>query len=165
MKPEEDLIDQETGGSLKSFGKTLKKGIVSGAKDVGKALSSEKAINTYKKLGHYGLDIGLPAALGLAGEALGGPVGAAADQVHSRTGFGLRKIGEKSVGKGFFKGVKKLTGINKTAIVKTAKRIGKEVVSNSAAIAGEAITAYTENPALGASTKYAIVKGRAQSNR
>ena len=43
--------------------------------------------------------------------------------------------------------------------MKTAKRIGKEVVSNSAALAGEAITAYTGNPALGASTKYAIEKG------
>ena len=168
LKPEEDVMDMETGGSLKSFGRTLKRGIVSGANDVGKTLSSEKAMNTYKKLGHYGLDIGVPAALGLAGEALGGPVGAAAaaslgsiaaDQVHNRTGFGLRKIGEKSVGEGFFKGVKKLTGVNKTAIVKTAKRIGKEVVSNSAALAGEAITAYTGNPALGISTKIAIEKG------
>ena len=47
LKSKEDVIDRETGGSLKSFGKTLKKGIVSGAKDLGKALSSEKAMNTY----------------------------------------------------------------------------------------------------------------------
>ena len=74
----------------------------------------------------------------------------AADQIANRTRF-------KS--KGFFKRIKKLTGINKTDIIKTAKRIGKEVVSNSAALAGEAITAYTGNPVLGASTKHAIEKG------
>ena len=56
-------------------------------------------MNTYKKFGNYGIDIGLPAVLGLAGEALGGSAEAAAaaslgsvaaDQVHSRTDFGLR---------------------------------------------------------------------------
>ena len=43
--------------------------------------------------------------------------------------------------------------------MKTAKRIGKEVDSSSAAIAGEAVTAYTKNSVLGASTKVAIKKG------
>jgi hypothetical protein len=183
LKPDEDLLDVETGGSLKSFGKTLKKGITKGAKDVGDALTSRKAINTYKKIGQYGLDIGVPAVLGVAGEMLGGPAGAAAasslgsiaaDQVHSRTGFGIKKgmrrVGaprgarlaydaEEEVGKGFFKAVKKITGVNKTAIVKTAKSIGKAVVDTSADVAGEAITAYTGNPLLGAAASTAIKKG------
>jgi hypothetical protein len=171
LKPEEDLMDIETGGSLKSFGRTLKKGITKGAKDVGDALSSRQAINTYKKIGQYGLDIGVPAVLGLAGEMVGGPAGAAAaaslgsiaaDQVHSRTGFGLRKLtkrAESQVGLGFFKGLKKVTGINKKDVVKTAKSIGKKVVDTSAEVAGEAITAYTGNPLLGAAATTAIKKG------
>jgi hypothetical protein len=44
-------------------------------------------------------------------------------------------------------------------IVKAAKKVGKDVVSNNAALAGEAITPYTGNPALGANTRYAIEKG------
>ena len=62
-------------------------------------------------------------------------------------------------GKGFFKAVKRVTGINKTAIIKTAKKIGKEFVDVGAEVAGEAITAYTGNPMLGAVATTAIKKG------
>jgi hypothetical protein len=177
LKPDEDLLDVETGGSLKSFGRTLKKG----ATKVGDTLSSRKAINTYKKIGQYGLDIGVPILASVAGEMLGGPVGAvagealgqvAADQVHSRTGFGvkkgMRRVGaprgarlayDDMEGKGFFKAVKKITGVNKKDIVKTAKVVGKQFVDASAEVAGEAITAYTGNPLLGAAASTAIKKG------
>jgi hypothetical protein len=152
-----------------------------GATKVGDTLSSRKAINTYKKIGQYGLDIGVPILASVAGEMLGGPVGAvagealgqvAADQVHSRTGFGvkkgMRRVGaprgarlayDDMEGKGFFKAVKKITGVNKKDIVKTAKVVGKQFVDASAEVAGEAITAYTGNPLLGAAASTAIKKG------
>ena len=148
LKPDEDLLQETQGGkiSLKSIGKTLGKT----ARDVGgvykKAFTSDDAMKTYRQLGHYGLDIGVPILAGVAGEMLGGPAGAAAgsalgsiaaDQIGRRTGY--------SQGKGFYKALKKYTGINKTDVKKTAKsmaRIGAEV-------AGEAITAYTGNPMAG----------------
>ena len=181
LKPDEDLLDVETGGSLKSFGRTLKRGITRGASEVGDALTSRQALNTYRKMGEYGVDIGIPILAGVAGEMLGGPAGAAAgsalgsiaaDQISSRTGRGvkkgMRRIGapmgarlayDDMEGRGFFKAVKKITGINKTAIVKTAKQVGKQFVDAGAEVAGEAITAYTGNPLLGAAATTAIKKG------
>jgi len=52
-------------------------------------------------------------------------------------------------GSGLFKTIKKVTGINKKAIVSVAKDVGKTAVRVGAKAAGEAITAYTGNPALG----------------
>ena len=83
--------------------------------------------------------LGIPILAGVVGEMLGGPAGAAAgsalgsvaaDQINSRTCFGIKKgmrrVGaprgarlaydDLEEGKGFFKAVKKITGINKTAI-------------------------------------------------
>ena len=104
LKPDEDLLDVETGGSLKSFGKTLKRGITKAgntisnvAQDAGDALTSRQAMNTYNQLGHYGVDIGIPILAGVAGEMLGGPAGAAAgsalgsvaaDRIN-RSGYGI----------------------------------------------------------------------------
>jgi hypothetical protein len=148
LKPDEDLLQETQGGkiSLKSIGKTLGKT----ARDTGsvlkKTFASDDAMKTYRQLGHYGLDVGVPILAGVAGEMLGGPAGAAAgaalgeiaaDQIGKRTGY--------SQGKGFYKALKKYTGINKTDVKKTAKsmaRVGAEV-------AGEAITAYTGNPMAG----------------
>lgn len=149
LKPDEDLLQETQGGkiSLKSIGRTLGKT----AKDTGsvlkKTFASDDAMKTYRQLGHYGLDVGVPILAGVAGEMLGGPAGAAAgaamgeiaaDQIGKRTGF--------SKGKGFYKGLKKLTGINKTDVKKTAKSMAKV----GAQVAGEAIAAYTGNPMAGA---------------
>jgi hypothetical protein len=148
LKPDEDLLQETQGGkiSLKSIGKTLGKT----ARDVGgvykKAFTSDDAMKTYRQLGHYGLDIGVPILAGVAGEMLGGPAGAAAgsalgsmaaDQIGRRTGY--------SQGKGFYKFLKKTTGINKQDVKKTAKSMARV----GAQVAGEAITAYTGNPMAG----------------
>lgn len=56
LKPNEDLMEESMEGgkiSLKSIGKSISKGF----KDVGKALSSKKAINTYKEIGKEVLPI------------------------------------------------------------------------------------------------------------
>lgn len=53
-------------------------------------------------------------------------------------------------GAGFFKSLKKWTGINKTEVINSAKKIGKEAVQHGAEVAGTAIGAYLGNPAMGA---------------
>jgi hypothetical protein len=52
-------------------------------------------------------------------------------------------------GGGFFKSLKKYTGINKTAVISSAKRIGKEVIEHGSEVAGTAIGAYLGDPAMG----------------
>lgn len=52
-------------------------------------------------------------------------------------------------GGGFFKALKKYTGINKSGVIAGAKRIGKEVIEHGAEVAGTAIGAYMGDPAMG----------------
>ena len=52
-------------------------------------------------------------------------------------------------GGGFFKALKKYTGINKTAVISGAKKIGKEVLEVGSEVAGTAIGAYLGDPAMG----------------
>jgi hypothetical protein len=53
-------------------------------------------------------------------------------------------------GSGFFKTLKKTTGIGKTQFISGAKKIGKNVLSEASQVAGQALTAYTGNPMAGA---------------
>lgn len=53
-------------------------------------------------------------------------------------------------GSGFFRTLKKWTGIGKTQFLGEAKKIGKKVVSTGAMAVGEAVGAYTGNPVAGA---------------
>jgi hypothetical protein len=53
-------------------------------------------------------------------------------------------------GTGFFKTLKKWTGINKTDVIKGAKKIGKEAIKHGSVVAGTAIGAYMGNPMAGA---------------
>jgi len=52
-------------------------------------------------------------------------------------------------GTGFFKALKKYTGINKTSVIAGAKKIGKEVLEVGSEVAGTAIGAYLGDPAMG----------------
>jgi len=58
-------------------------------------------------------------------------------------------MGTEKKGSGFFKGLKKTTGIGKAQFISEAKNIGKEVVHRGSSVVGTAITAYTGNPMLG----------------
>lgn len=58
-------------------------------------------------------------------------------------------MGTEKKGSGFFKGLKKTTGIGKQQFISEAKNIGKEVVHRGSSVVGTAITAYTGNPMLG----------------
>jgi hypothetical protein len=52
-------------------------------------------------------------------------------------------------GSGFFKTLKKTTGVGKTQFISGAKKIGKNVLSEASQVAGQALTAYTGNPMAG----------------
>ena len=53
-------------------------------------------------------------------------------------------------GTGFFKTLKKWTGINKSDVIRGAKKIGKEAIKHGSVVAGTAIGAYMGNPMAGA---------------
>lgn len=57
--------------------------------------------------------------------------------------------GTEREGSGFFRGLKKTTGVGKKQFLEEAKSIGKEVVHNGSTAVGSAISAYTGNPVLG----------------
>jgi len=61
-------------------------------------------------------------------------------------------------GTGFFKSLKKFTGINKTDFLKTAKSAGKHLVEKGAEAVGTAVGAYTGNPQMGAVLSKALAK-------
>lgn len=61
-------------------------------------------------------------------------------------------------GSGFFKTLKKWTGVGKTQFLNGAKQIGKEVVSKGAMAVGEAVGAYTGNPVAGHALGMALSK-------
>jgi len=61
-------------------------------------------------------------------------------------------------GSGFFKSLKKLTGINKTDIIGSAKKAGKELVKHGAKAVEGAIGAYTGNPLLARTIATAVEK-------
>lgn len=61
-------------------------------------------------------------------------------------------------GTGFFKTLKKYTGINKSDVISTAKNIGKSVVQHGAEAVGTALGAYMGNPAAGEAMGHAIGK-------
>ena len=65
-------------------------------------------------------------------------------------------------GKGFFKAVKKYTGINKSDIVREAKSAGKQLVQHGSEALGTAVGTYFGNPQAGAMIGHAV--GRAGSD-
>jgi hypothetical protein len=95
------------------------------------------------------IDIGanyvLPAAGGVVGELLGGPMGGVAGA--TMAGVAGKYIDEAAARKGYglYKKLNKV-GISK----KDVKSAGKVLVKQAAKVGGEAITAYTGNPAAGA---------------
>jgi hypothetical protein len=109
-----------------------------------------------KDLIDIGTNMVLPAAGGVAGELLlGGPVGAAVGSTVA--GVAGKYIGEAAERKGYglYKKLSKV-GISK----KMAKSAGKKLLKEAAKAGGEALTAYTGNPAAGmAFEKVAVTAG------
>ena len=171
LKPEEDIVAMTEGGkvSLKSIGKTLGKT----ARDVGKVYADTGKVikrgfdrtmvdsglgkNIASNLIDVGANILLPAALGgvsmlagdptgISGNVVGSIAGKYIDEAAARKGYGMKP----RQGKGFFKTLKKVTGINKKDVVKVAKNVGKQAARVGAQVAGEALSEYTGNPMAGA---------------
>jgi hypothetical protein len=66
-------------------------------------------------------------------------------------------------GTGFFKTLKKYTGINKSDVISSAKNIGKSVVQHGAEAVGTALGAYMGNPVAGEAIGHAIGKAGASA--
>jgi hypothetical protein len=148
LKPEEDFYTMTEGGkvSFKSIGKSIKKGFTKGADVIKKGFNKEIVQSGIgDQIATSLIDAGIPAVLGVAGEALGGPAGGVAGSV---VGDMVAKRIEKTRGKGFFKSLSKV-GIKKKDFIKGAKTAGIAVATMGAKAAGDAITAYTGNKQAG----------------
>jgi hypothetical protein len=139
LKPDEDLIDAMTGGSLKSIGKKLAKTLIPVATDVI-----------------------LPTALGGLSMALGDPTGISGavasnlvkkliDRKMEKKGRGVKP---KKIVKKISKFVKK---IGKNPLI---KELGKTVLEEGASAVGDALTAYTGNPAASIALDKSVKKSR-----
>lgn len=116
---------------------------------------------------------------GMSGQIVGSIAGRELDKLASKAGYGImsqadakkkymalirsmRGMSEgekmKIKGSGFFKELKKWTGIGKSKFIKGAKKIGKDVLATGAMLAGEAVTAKTGNPVAGAMVQASIEK-------
>jgi hypothetical protein len=139
LKPDEDLIDAMTGGSLKSIGKKLAKTLIPVATDVV-----------------------LPTALGGLSMALGDPTGisgaVASNLVKKLIDRKMEKKGQgvkpKKIVKKISKFVKK---IGKNPLI---KELGKTVLEEGSAAVGDALTAYTGNPGASMALEKSVKKSR-----
>lgn len=108
---------------------------------------------------------------GMSGQMVGQVAGQQLDRLAEKHGYGItsqadakkkymalirsmRGMSEaeknKIKGSGFFKTLKKWTGVGKTQFLKGAKQMGKEAVKVGSMAIGEAVGAYTGNPVAGA---------------
>jgi len=155
LKPEEDIVAMTEGGkvSLKKLGKTISKGVSKGA-DVVKRGFNKTIVDSGvgKQIARELIDVGtkyvLPEGLSALSMLAGDPTGMSGQIVGDYAGDRLDRYAA-SKGYGLFKTIKKVTGVNKKTIVKAAKDVGKTAVRVGAKAAGEALTAYTGNPAAG----------------
>ena len=162
LKPEEDLVAMTEGGkvSLKSIGKKLKKAtydVGSAYKDTGNVIKRgfDKTIvdsGVGKEIARQLIDVGtkyvLPEGLSALSMMAGDPTGMSGQIIGDMAGERLNALAARK-GYGLFKTIKKVTGVNKKAIVGAAKSVGKTAVRVGAQAAGEALSAYTGNPAAG----------------
>lgn len=177
VMPSEDLMEVMEGGKLGSIkgtifdrkfkspaelrdtfgvtaigkaGKAGAKGVVNTAGVVKRGFNREiRDSGVGKEIAKDLIDIGanyvLPAAGGVLGEFLGGPMGGVAGATAaSVAGKYINEAAERK-GYGLYKKLNKI-GISK----KDVKSAGKALVKGAAKVGGEAITAYTGNPAAGA---------------
>jgi hypothetical protein len=171
LKPDEDLVAMTEGGkvSLKSIGKALKKATYdtgSAYKQTGNVIKrgfDKKIVDSGvgKEIARQLIDVGtkyvLPEGLSALSMMAGDPTGMSGQIVGDMAGERLNALAARR-GYGLFKTIKKVTGVNKKAIVSAAKTVGKTAVRVGAKAASEALTAYTGNPALGNALERVAVK-------
>jgi hypothetical protein len=150
FKSPSELRDTFGVTAIGKAGKAGAKGVVDTAGVVKRGFNREiRDSGVGKEIAKDLIDIGanyvLPAAGGVLGEFLGGPMGGVAGA--TMAGVAGKYIDEAAARKGYglYKKLNKV-GISK----KDVKSAGKVLVKQAAKVGGEAITAYTGNPAAGA---------------
>lgn len=169
-----DFLDPKKNGVSNAFSKAFdpkKNGVADAFKPGGSAEQFGKEVA--KTLIHQGIPVVAGTLGGIAGTALApeaGPLGGmagsvigsklgkmGADALGNKVGYGMtcgksRCKGGCRVckeGRGFFQGLKKYTGINKSDVISAARVVGKQAAKYGAQAAGEALGAYTGNPLAG----------------
>ena len=143
----------EINKAIRSAGKKAVKGYVSGVADTTgiikrgfnrELVDSGLGKDIAKNLIDVGANYVLPAAGGVVGELLGGPMGGVVGA--TTAGIAGKYIDEAAARKGYglYKKLSKV-GISK----KMVKSAGKALLKEAAKVGGEALTAYTGNPAAG----------------
>lgn len=169
LKPEEDIVGMTEGGaiSLKKLGKTISKGAKNTAGVIKRGFNKEIVDSGVgkeiaKQLIDTGANFVLPTALSAASMMAGDPTGKSGELIGNIAGSQIDKYAERK-GYGVFKTARKLglnkVGINKKSVTKVAKEVGKTVVRQGAQVVGEAISAYTGNPAAGMAFERIAVAG------
>jgi hypothetical protein len=165
LSPNEEVINLQ-GGKIKNPFKGTKKAFKEVGNDIKKdsgvvkrTFTSDKAMNTYKKIGEHAIEQGIPVAAALASMAMGDPTGMSGAVVgniaaeHAADAYRRKVYKDEQEGAGLFKAMHKAGfqkhGITKTSVRKTAKKIGKEALSIGADVAGAAIAQYTGSPETG----------------
>jgi hypothetical protein len=154
LKPNEDISEMKSGGkiSLKSIGHSISNAFTHPSQ-------------TAKTAAHYLIPAATGALGAAAGSTLGGPLGGVAGsalgsyaghQLDNKLGVGVRKRGRPKKGKGVFKTIKNVFGVNKGDAINMAKSAGKTALKGAAAATGAAIGSYSANPLLGAAASSAI---------
>lgn len=169
LKPDEDIVGMTEGGaiSLKKLGKTISKGAKNTAGVIKRGFNKEIVDSGVgkeiaKQLIDTGANFVLPTALSAASMMAGDPTGKSGELVGNIVGNQIDKYAERK-GYGVFKTARKLglnkIGINKKSVTKVAKEVGKVAVRQGAQVVGEAISAYTGNPAAGMAFERIAVAG------
>jgi hypothetical protein len=169
LKPEEDIVSMTEGGaiSMKKLGKKISKGAKATAGVIKRGFDKEIVESGVgkeiaKQLIDTGANFVLPTALSAASMMAGDPTGKSGELIGNIAGSQIDKYAERK-GYGVFKTARKLglnkVGINKKSVTKVAKEVGKVAVREGAKVVGEAISAYTGNPAAGVAFERIAVAG------
>jgi hypothetical protein len=169
LKPEEDIVSMTEGGaiSMKRLGKKISKGAKATAGVIKRGFDKEIVESGVgkeiaKQLIDTGANFVLPTALSAASMMAGDPTGKSGELIGNIAGNQIDKYAERK-GYGVFKTARKLglhkAGINKKSVTKVAKEVGKVAVREGAKVVGEAISAYTGNPATGVAFERIAVAG------
>jgi len=169
LKPEEDIVAMTEGGaiSMKKLGKKISKGAKATAGVIKRGFDKEIVDSGVgkeiaKQLIDTGANFVLPTALSAASMMAGDPTGKSGELIGNIAGNQIDKYAERK-GYGVFKTARKLglhkAGINKKSVTKVAKEVGKVAVREGAKVVGEAISAYTGNPAAGVAFERIAVAG------
>jgi len=156
---------RQVGREFEDFGEDTREGFKQAGREIKRGAESKTGRRIIKGLVDLTSDYVIPAMAGTAGAYFGADPEAMAEmgalggdylQKHARSkGYGIRKL-KPAVkhlglpqGKGFFKTLKKMTGINRSQVIKGVKSVARKAVGNASEIAGKAVAEATGNESAG----------------